>query len=286
MTKPTYEKSNLTLEERISLKNLSERTDIIIHSADKGGKIVIMDRSIYIQECEKQLENKEFYNMVKTDPTNIYVEEIKTNINDMLQNEIITNQQSKFLSQHLENPRIPVFYGLPKIHKLFKKFPPLRPIVSHLNSNSCKLSEFIDSFLKYQAKRCKSFIRDTKDFLLKLKSIGKLPPNSILVTMDVSSLYTNINHEEGAQACFEKLQQRKNKRIPSLLLKNLILIVLKSNVFRFGNSIYQQIKGTAMGTPMAPNYANLFMDKFERTLIDDYRKKNWFNTSSLVPIHR
>ena len=153
------------------------------------------------------------------------------------------------------------------------KFPPLRPIVSHLNSNSCKLSEFIDSFLKYQAKRCKSFIRDTKDFLLKLKSIGKLPPNSILVTMDVSSLYTNINHEEGAQACFEKLQQRKNKRIPSLLLKNLILIVLKSNVFRFGNCIYQQIKGTAMGTPMAPNYANLFMDKFERTLIDDYRKK-------------
>ena len=57
MTKPTYEKSNLTLEERISLKNLSERTDIIIHSADKGGKIVIMDRSIYIQEFEKQLEN-------------------------------------------------------------------------------------------------------------------------------------------------------------------------------------------------------------------------------------
>ena len=91
--------------------------------------------------------------------------------------------------------------------------------------------------------------------------------------MDVASLYTNIDHEEGADACFEKLEQRNNKKIPSKILKSLILLVLKCNVFRFGSVFYEQIMGTCMGTPMAPNYPNLFMDKFENEMIESYRQK-------------
>ena len=60
-------------------------------------------------------------------------------------------------------------------------------------------------------------------------------------------------------------KREKNNSIPSIIIKNLILIILKSNAFRFGNEYYRQIAGTAMGTPMAPNYANLFLDNFERT---------------------
>ena len=81
--------------------------------------------------------------------------------------------------------------------------------------------------------------------------------------MDVSSLYTNIDHEEGAEACFKKLEERKNKSIPSIVIKNLILMILKSNAFRFGNEYFRQKTGTALGTPMAPNYADIFTDSFE-----------------------
>ena len=56
-------------------------------------------------------------------------------------------------------------------------------------------------------------------------------------------------------------------------MKRLILFVLRSNIFGFANRFYRQIKGTAMGTPMAPNYAHLFMDKFERGILDDYYAK-------------
>ena len=115
---------------------------------------------------------------------------------------------------------------------------------------------------------------------MKLSLIKNIPENSFLVTMDVSSLYTNIDHEEGAEACFKKLEERKNKSIPSIVIKNLILMILKSNAFRFGNEYYRQITGTAMGTPMAPNYANLFMDKFEQKLLRDYSQKT--GLSSLV----
>lgn len=60
------------------------------------------------------------------------------------------------------------------------------------------------------------------------------------------------------------------KSIPSSTLGTLIFLVLKSNAFRFGHTIYQQVMGTAMGTPMAPNYANLFMGKFENEVLTSY----------------
>ena len=87
--------------------------------------------------------------------------------------------------------------------------------------------------------------------------------------MDVSSLYNNIDHEEGAETCLQKLEERKNKSISSIAIKNLILMILKSNAFRFGNQYYRQITGTAMGTSMVLNYTNLFMDNFEQNLLRD-----------------
>ena len=63
---------------------------------------------------------------------------------------------------------------------------------------------------------------------MKLSSIKNIPENNFLVTMDVSSLYTNNDHEEGAEACFQKLEERKNKSIASIVIKNLIPMTLKA----------------------------------------------------------
>ena len=58
-------------------------------------------------------------------------------------------------------------------------------------------------------------------------------------------------------------------------------MIFKSNAFRFGNEYYRQITGTALGTPMAPNYPNLFMENFEQNLLPDYSQK-----SGLSPLVR
>jgi len=273
---PSYHKSNLTIEERSALRNLKENENLIINSADKGGRVVIMDKSDYVEACNKLLHDKKFYETVESDPTERVCEEIQTLLEGMDKKGYFSKNESTFIFEDLGCPRMPVFYGLPKIHKLYQHFPPLRPIVSQIKSSTYNVSRYIDSFLKYQAQKCESYIRDTKDFLNKLKSIDKLPENSVLVTMDVASLYTNISHKEGAQACFEKLETRTKKRVPSGVLKQLIILVLSNNVFKFGDKIYRRIKGTAMGTPMAPNYANLFMDKFEREMLCDFEKQYGF----------
>ena len=79
-----------------------------------------------------------------------------------------------------------------------------------------------------------------------------------------------------------KIRAAENKKISSESIKSLILLVLKCTAFKFGTKIYNQIKGTCMGTPMAPNYANLFMDQFENAAIEEYanntglRPKVWY----------
>ena len=82
----------------------------------------------------------------------------------MEKEEMISDNDREFLTEHLECPKTPTFYGLPKIHKSFTKFPPLRPIVSNIDSCTRRISEYLDSFLKFQARGCGSFIRDTKHF--------------------------------------------------------------------------------------------------------------------------
>ena len=151
LKKPNYQQSNLTSEERLKFRRLS------------GGKIVIMDTADYIEHCELLLTDREFYEKLDANPTLIYTEKIKQKIDDMLKNNYIIKQEYNYLAENLENPRTPLFYGLLKMHKIFDSFPPLRPIVSSFNLYTCNLSKFVDSFLK-----CKSYIRDTTDFLIKL----------------------------------------------------------------------------------------------------------------------
>ena len=44
-----------------------------------------------------------------------------------------------------------------------------------------------------------SYIKDTNDFLPKLKNLKKVPDNAILVTADVVGLYPSIPHNEGRE---------------------------------------------------------------------------------------
>ena len=160
---------------------------------------------------------------------------------------------------------------LPKIHKNLQK-PPGRPIVSGNGCPTERISKFVDFFLQPGVKNIRSYIRDTSDFLLMLQNLGNIPENSILATLDVSSLYTNIPNHEGCLAAEELLNfTRGNFMNPSneYLIK-LLNKVLKCNNFDFHGKHFLQVGGTAMGTKVAPAYANTFMGWFEDTHVYTY----------------
>ena len=96
-----------------------------------------------------------------------------------------------------------------------------------------------------------------------------MPKNTILATLDVKSLYTNIPHQEGIQYCLEAIENHYKPKTPLPLkhIHQMLKFILENNYFTFDDKFYLQIHGTAMGTPFAPNYANIFMTKIENQIL-------------------
>ena len=136
--------------------------------------------------------------------------------------------------------------------------------MSSCGSVTENISEFVDYCLQGQVKELTSYIRDSTDFIQKIKAI-KCSAETLLVSLDIVSLYTNIPHEEGIKAVEKAAMVMGNKSLvrPKVLAK-LTEIVLCNNTLQFAGENYLQIQGTAMGTKMAPAYANIFMGELER----------------------
>ena len=123
------------------------------------------------------------------------------------------------------------------------------------------LSRWVDIQLQPLVKKLPSYLQDDNYFLSKVNEFNKihtLPPNALLVTWDVKSLYTNIPHKEGLEALKTTLD---NEKIPTKKADTILefsKFVLTSNHFKFLGQHYLQMSGTAMGTKMAPSYAKLF----------------------------
>ena len=84
------------------------------------------------------------------------------------------------------------------------------------------------------------------------------------MTLDVKSLYTNTH---GIQACREALKAKPQLQPPTGDLIELAQQILTKNTFTFADKFYLQKHGRAMGTRMAPSYANLFMGKLGKDIL-------------------
>ena len=96
-------------------------------------------------------------------------------------------------------------------HSLQHYFLCVRPSERHGIST---WSAFVDHHLPPLVEAIPSYIRDTTNFLLKVKSLTNLPSDTLLVTLDVSSLYTSIPHhqilgEASLEAFVEELNQAR-----------------------------------------------------------------------------
>ena len=263
---------NITKSERDALVTLSKNKEIIIKQADKGGAIVIQNTTDYIMEANRQLGDDTTYVKTKSDTTKQYNDEVNTQIEALVKNGEITEKLAKILKN--DKPRTPQIYFLPKIHK-GKLPPPGRPIVSANGCATEKISAFVDHFLNPLVKKMESYVEDTSDFLRKIDKIENLPENCIRGTLDVTSLYTNIPNKDGIESIKGILNKNRNKHEkPSTeAIVDLLTSVLNKNNFQFNGTNYIQIGGTAMGTKVAPSFANLFMSSLEEKLLESYPQK-------------
>ena len=151
---------------------------------------------------------------------------------------------------------------------------PRQPVVSSVNSHMEKLSTYVNTFLRLLAEKLLSHITNTTDFIRRLKVLGWVPENSILVTLDVSSLYTNIDTDEGLTIVKEELQKNGPSNPSAETLTCLLEKVPKLNSFALKDENFIQVKGTAMGTRAVPNFANVYIGQLEDKFV---YQTEWFN---------
>ena len=102
------------------------------------------------------------------------------------------------------NTRTALFYGLSKIHK---PSCPLRPIVSGCDGPTDNLSFYITHFIQPPANNLRPHIKDTKNFLNLIKNLPPLTTNALLVTADVTSLHSNIQHDDSVSAIIHFMEK-------------------------------------------------------------------------------
>ncbi len=177
----------------------------------------------------------------------------------------LKKQEIDLLSDGL---RTALLYFLPKIHKN-PEHPPGRPIESSNSSPTEKISQMSDIIMNEYVTLLPSTVRDTTDFLQKIALIANIPEGAFVVSWDVIGLYPNIPTKDGLKASRWMLNKhRKGNVNPSnKSVLELLKLVLTCNNFEFDGKHYKQIKGTAMGTKVAPTFANIFMGKFENDFV-------------------
>lgn len=252
---------NLSKEEHIALESLRNREDLVITKADKGGAVVVQDVTEYVKEANRQLADANFYKKLRENPTSENAALVENALDELKHKGLL----EKKLADKLKpvNPRTPKLYLLPKIHKANN---PGRPVVSSIGCHTERISKYVDHHLQPMNKNLESYVQDTTDLCKKLENLPEDPrKDTILVTMDVRSLYTNIPNNEGLEAVRTYFRSRAapGDQILSKVICTFLSLILMLNNFLFNGENYVQVNGASMGTKCAPTYASLFMGRFE-----------------------
>ena len=203
-SKPKHD--NLMKSERCALYDFQNRQEIIIKPADKGSAVVVMDRDHYISEAGRQLGDSTYYRLLDHDPTPEFAKEMSEGISEMHDEGHISMKNRDYLL--VEHPTGGRFDFLPKI---FKADTLGRPIVSANGHPTEKISGFVDLHLQPHIQNLPSYLKDTTDCLRRQDAQAPFQTDTLLVSMDLTSLYINIPHQDGIQACEDVWEERKVK---------------------------------------------------------------------------
>ena len=120
-----------------------------------------------------------------------------------------------------------------------------------------------------------------------------VPPGQKLVSCDVSALFTSIPINEAMPIVRSKLVSYPTLpdrcSLDASQLSTLLEMCLSSTYFTFQNELYKQKQGAAMGFPISPIVANLYMEHFESRALETAptRPSMWYRyvDDTMTKIH-
>ena len=258
--------SNLSSEEKEALKSLRSDHSIIVTKSDKGNQIVVMNRKDYEQKVEEHIISGP-YLLIPDEKRRTVLNKMKALSTQFLRKVKDKLGKSCWFTLNPKTSSASRFYGLPKIHK---PSVPLRPIVDYTCSPTYALAKYIARILRPLEKQTIHTIKNSWQLIDKIKDI-KIESDECFVSFDITSLFTNVPVSESLQLIQKlliddtTLPERTTLTVEEITEATKLCI--DSTYFTFKGCLYQQTAGLAMGSPISPIIANIFMQDFEQRML-------------------
>ena len=146
----------------------------------------------------------------------------------------------------------------------------MRPIVSSIGTYNYHRSKFLTDLLDpiIPTSHC---TKDSFTFCEEIKKVSAT--NRFLISYDVCSLFTSIPLKETIDIAVNLLfEHNPGLNITKDELKKLFEFATSGTYFLFQGTFYNQIDGVAMGSPLGPVLANLFMSYYETMWLNTFRE--------------
>ena len=259
-----------------ALNRLKKRDDIVVTKPDKGSGIVVMDKSEYLRLLSAaSIDDTTKFSRVDDKRPNLRgrppkhyhpllqkEKDVHSILHRILPQEIATSLSPK-------SSRLAHLYGLPKTHKAKLS---MRPILSATGTYNFNLAKWLEEKLKPLSVN-EYTITDVFEFADEIRSS---PMNEdILVSYDVTALFTNVPLSETIDILVDKaftndwFNQTYDLNLEKEELTQLLEVATTNQLFQFDGQLYEQTDGVAMGSPLGPLMANVFMCHLEDKLARD-----------------
>ena len=267
-----------------AIKQLKRLDNIVVTKPDKGTGVVVMNKSDYVNLLSQaSINDTSKFPSVSLQRPKIKGRPLK-HYHPLLQKEKhLASVVRKILPKEIADSvcqggsRLAHLYGLPKTHK--EKLS-MRPILSATGTYNYALAKWLDEKLKPLSVN-RYTISDTFSFAEEIQNLD-IDKNDILVSYDVTSLFTNVPLQETIQIIAEKafvddwFNETHNLNITKSDLVQLLEVATKNQLFQFDGKLYEQIDGVAMGSPLGPLMANPFLCSIEEKLEQENKLPDFY----------
>ena len=263
-----YSKVKVLYRHRKIVLELSKNKNIVILKQDKGRGVVVMDKHKYLEKCMSMLTTKHF-KLVDSDPTKTLESKVQRSLRK-LKSRLSTYEYKKLYPTGSCPGK---FYGTAKLHKLpvNGKIDDLliRTIVSNINTATYQLAKHL-SKVPSPLRESEHNIKSTKDFIRQVKE-EPIPAGYEMVSFDVKSLFTNVPLDRTIDIILNRIYDHKELETPITRceMKEMLTLCTKNVHFTYNRKIFVQTDGVAMGSPLGPVFADIFMIELEKSLLPD-----------------
>jgi hypothetical protein len=266
---------NLPKKEMDNIRSILDDKNLFICNTDKNLGPIVVSKPLYAEEMQTKHLIAPTFAKLKS-----HHAALSMLGNYRKQMEVIIKRiypsganEAKYLRRHVkwEESQFPKPYLLWKIHKDPIATRCIVPCHAYYTSNA---ANWLHAKLLPLLTFCSTILQDSNE-LIRIMEAKTFPDQFVIASKDVTALYPNIPIKDGIAAMRRTIKRYEAIEGNSLgyecedLIKILHLI-LHFNICEYNHEYFQQRIGTAMGTPIAVIFAQVYMFDLEIGLVEEY----------------